>query len=150
MKYGHKNTDLTLRHFVMSSTSVRHARVINWKSVCIVYVVFNMSKFIPNKEHLWTALVVCVHLTKTAAKSYRLLREAYDEHVHRKILANDGFSISKVLTLTQDKNEDKEHGKPSKQFEYVELQVLLMEDNSLTQCCLTHLGVRQQAVSNQL
>ena len=28
--------DLTPRHFVESSTSVRHARVINWKSVCIV------------------------------------------------------------------------------------------------------------------
>ena len=28
--------DLTLRHFVVSSTSVRRARVMNWKSVCIV------------------------------------------------------------------------------------------------------------------
>ena len=38
--------DLTLRDFVVSSTSVRGTRVINWKSVCLV---FNMLKFIPNK-----------------------------------------------------------------------------------------------------
>ena len=30
--------DLTLRHFVVSSTSVRRARVINWKSVCVVFL----------------------------------------------------------------------------------------------------------------
>ena len=42
--------------------------------------VFNMSKFIPNKEYSRTALIFCFHLKKTAAESYRLLREAYGEH----------------------------------------------------------------------
>ena len=60
--------ELTLHHFVVSSTSVRRARVINWKSCakCCV-VVFNMSKFIPNKEHLRTELIFCLHSKKTAA-----------------------------------------------------------------------------------
>ena len=39
-----------------------------------------MLKFIPNKKHLWTALIFCFHLKKTAAESYRLLREAHGEH----------------------------------------------------------------------
>ena len=71
---------LTLRHFVVSSISVKRARMINWKSCvkCCV-VVFITSKFISNIEHLWTALTFCFHLKKTAPESYRLLREAYGE-----------------------------------------------------------------------
>ena len=40
------------------------------------YVVFNMSKFIQNKEHSPTALIF-VHLKKTVAESFRLLQEPY-------------------------------------------------------------------------
>ena len=40
-----------------------------------------MSKFIPNKGHLRTALTIGFHSKKTAAESYRLLQEAYGEHV---------------------------------------------------------------------
>ena len=72
--------DWTMRHFVVSSTSVRRARVINWKSVCVVScraLVFNMSKFIPNEALSRTALIFCFHLKKTAAESYR---EACGEH----------------------------------------------------------------------
>ena len=37
-------------------------------------VVFNMSKFIPNKEYSWTALTLYFHLKKTAVESYQSLR----------------------------------------------------------------------------
>ena len=47
---------------------------------CVHSVVFNMSKFIPNKERSRTALIFCFHLKKTAPESYRSLREAYGEH----------------------------------------------------------------------
>ena len=30
--------------------------------------------------------------------------------LHRKIRVNDGFGVSKVVTSTQNKKEDKEHG----------------------------------------
>ena len=56
--------DLILCHFVVSSTSVKCARVVNWK------IVFNMSKFISNKEHSRAALVFDFHLKKTVAESY--------------------------------------------------------------------------------
>ena len=57
--------DLTQCRFVVSSTSVRRARVINWKSECIVCVfAFYMSKFIPHKEHPRSALIFCFHFKK--------------------------------------------------------------------------------------
>ena len=40
-----------------------------------------MSKFISNKEHSWAALIFCFDLKKTAAESYRLLREVCGEYV---------------------------------------------------------------------
>ena len=66
--------------------------------------VFNVTKFVPNKEHSQTALTFCFHLKKTAAESYRLLGEAYGEH--RKKRVNDGFKIGDFDVA------DKEHGKP--------------------------------------
>ena len=51
---------------------------------------------------------------------------------HRMIRVNDDFGVSKVGTSTQDKKEDKEHEKPPKKFEDVELQTLLDEDVSQT------------------
>jgi len=46
---------------------------------------------------------------------------------------------------------DKEHGKPPKKYEDVELQALLDEDDSQTQKQLAEqLSVSQQAVSNRL
>ena len=69
--------------------------------------------------------------------------------LHRKIRVKDGFGVSKVVTSTQNKKEDKEHGKPPKKSEDVELQVLLDEDYSQTQKQLVEqLGVSQQAISN--
>ena len=68
--------------------------------------------------------------------------------LHRNV--NDCFGISKVVTSTQDKKEDKEHGKSPKQFEDMELQALLDEDDSETQKQLAEqLGVGQQGVFNR-
>ena len=39
-----------------------------------------MPKFIPNERHLWTALIFCFYLKKTAAESYQLLQEACGDH----------------------------------------------------------------------
>ena len=50
--------------------------------------------------------------------------------IHRKIRVNDGFGVSKVPISTQDKKEDKEHGKPPKKLEDVELQAQLHVDES--------------------
>ena len=70
---------------------------------------------------------------------------------HRKTRMNDGFGVSKVVTSTQDKNEDKERGKPPRKFEDVELQTLLDQDDSQTQKQLAEQsGVSQQGVSNRL
>ena len=69
---------------------------------------------------------------------------------HRNIRVNDGFIVSKVISSTQDKKENKVHGKPSKIFEDVELQTLLNEDDSQTQKQLAEqLFVSQQADSNR-
>ena len=43
---------------------------------------------------------------------------------------NDGFGVSKVVTSTQDKKKDEEHGKLLKKLEDVELQALLYEGDS--------------------
>ena len=53
--------------------------------------------------------------------------------LHRQIRANGGFGVSKVMTSTHDKKEDKVHGKPANKFEDVKLQALLDEDGSETQ-----------------
>ena len=43
-------------------------------------VLFNMSKFIPYKEHSRTALIFCFNLKKAPGESYQLLQETYGEH----------------------------------------------------------------------
>ena len=47
---------------------------------------------------------------------------------HCKKRVNDGFDVSKVVTSIQDEKEDKEHEKPPKKFEDVELHAFLNED----------------------
>ena len=59
---------------------------------------FNVSKFIPNKEYSQTALIFCFYLKKTVAESYRLLREANGEHAPLQDIVNDGFGVLKVVT----------------------------------------------------
>ena len=109
---------------------------------------FNMTKFVSNKEHLWTALIFCFHLKKTAAESYRLLGEAYGEHAPSQKTCERWFQRFKIGDFDV---ADKEHGKPPKKYEDVELQALLDEDDSQTQKQLAEqLSVSQQAVSNRL
>ncbi|EGI58037.1 Mariner Mos1 transposase [Acromyrmex echinatior] len=107
-----------------------------------------MSKFVPNKEHSLTALIFCFHLKKTAAESYRLLREAYGEHAPSQDTCERRFRRFKSGDFDV---ADKEHGKSSKRYEDVELQALLDEDDSQTQKQLAEqLSVSQQIVSNRL
>jgi len=89
--------------------------------------VFNVTKFI-NKEHSRTALIFCFHLKKTAAESYRLLGEAYGEHAPLQKTCEQ-FQRFKIGDFDV---ADKEHGKPPKKYEDVELQALLDKDDSQT------------------
>ena len=120
--------DLTLRHFVVSPTSVKRALAINWKSVCTVstqcwVVVFNRSKFILNKGHSRTVSIFCFHLKKTVTKSQRLLREAYGEHAPSQDGGKDGFGVSKAATSRFQTRNTKKRWK----IDDVELQALLDE-----------------------
>jgi len=63
-----------IRHFIVSSNAQTDLIEKCLHSVAV----FNMTKFVPNKEHLQTTL--SFHLKKTIAKSYRLLGEVYGEH----------------------------------------------------------------------
>jgi len=106
-----------------------------------------MTKFVPNTEHSRTALIFCFHLKKTAAESYRLLGEAYDEHAPLQKTCERWFQRFKIGDFDV---ADKEHGKSPKN-ENMELQALLDEDDSQTQKQLAEqLSVCQQVVSNQL
>ena len=115
--------DLTLHHFVVSSICDRRARLINWKSVCLVlcccvrlcqnlyrtknihgrnkFFVFILRKLLPNYTDYFEKLMVNI--------------------LHRKIRVNDGYGVSKAVTSTQDKKKDEEYGKSRKKFEDVEL-----------------------------
>ena len=88
-------SDLTACHQVSDGSLV-----INWTSVCIVLyciVVFNMSKFILNKEHLWKALIICFTLRKLLLNHIDYFKKWWPCSIARYM--NDGFSISKVTTL---------------------------------------------------
>ena len=89
-----------------------------------------MTKFISNKEHSRTALIFCFHLKKIAAESYRLLGEAYGEHAPSQKTCERWFQRFKIGDFDV---ANKEHGKPPKKYEDVELQALLDEDDSQTQ-----------------
>ena len=95
-----------------------------------IVAVFNITKFVSNKEHSRTALIFCFHLKKTAAESYRLLGEAYGEHAPSQKKCERWFQPFKMGIFDV---ADKEHGKLSKKYEDVELQALLNEDDSQIQ-----------------
>ena len=92
---GHQRSfcykDLTLRHFVVSSISVRRARVINWKSV------FNMLKFILNKEYSRTTLIFCLLWRILLLNHTDYFKKLTMNMLHRKIRVNGGFGFSKVV-----------------------------------------------------
>ena len=66
-------------------------------------------------------------MKKTAAESYRLLGKAYDEHAPSQKKCELQFQRFKIGDFDV---ADKEHGKPPKNYEDVELQALLDEDDS--------------------
>jgi len=69
-------------------------------------------------------------LKKTAAESYRLLGEAYGEHAPSQKTCEQWFQRFKIGDFDV---ADKEHWKPLKKYEDVELQALLDEDDSQIQ-----------------
>ena len=50
-----------------------------------------MSKSIPIEEHSRRPIFFCFHLKKTAAESYRLLREVYGEHAQSQDTRGEWF-----------------------------------------------------------
>ena len=87
-----------------------------------------MTKFVPNNEHSRTALIFCFHLKKTAAESYRLLGEAYDEYAPSQKTSEQWFQRFKIGFRCYRQGTRK-----IKKYEDVELQALLDEDDSQTQ-----------------
>ena len=82
-----------------------------------------MSKFIQNKEHSRTALIFCYRLKKTSTESYRLLREANDEHAP----SQDSFGVSKVvIDFYRRQDGRQETRKTAKKFDDVTLQTSLV------------------------
>ena len=69
-------------------------------------------------------------MKKTAAESYRLLREAYGEYAPSQDTCERWFRRFKSGDFDV---ADKEHGKPPKRYENAELQALLDEDDAQTQ-----------------
>lgn len=107
-----------------------------------------MSNFVPGNYDLWTALIFCYHLKKTAAESHRMLVEAYGEHALGKTQCFEWFKKFKSGDFDV-RNE--ERGKPPKKFTDNELQVLLDEDDTQTQQELAdQLNVTQKAISIRL
>lgn len=107
-----------------------------------------MSIFIPNKRHLREVILHYFIAKKTAAETYRLLRDIYGEHSPSMTTCKDWFC--RFRNGQYDTN-DKEHGKPQKQFEDRELRMMLDEDPCQTQYDLAvALNVTQQCISRRL
>ena len=94
---------------------------------------FGKSKLIPNKEHSRITLIFCFHFKKTAAESYRLLREAYGEHASSQDMSERVFRCLKSDNFDTRQEGRRGTWKTAKKFEDVELQALLVEDDSQTQ-----------------
>jgi histone-lysine N-methyltransferase SETMAR len=107
-----------------------------------------MSTFVPEKRHLREALLFMFNLKKSATEAYQLLENAYGNYALCKSTCQVWFQRFKDGDF--DLN-DKEHGRPSKKFEDIELQALLDEDDTQTQQQLADtLNVAQKSISNRL
>ena len=92
---------LTLRHFVVPSTSVERARVINWKSVCTalcccvqcVEIYTKQRAFEDGINFLFSFEENCCCIILTTSRSLW-----WTCSIARKIRANDDFGVSKVVT----------------------------------------------------
>ena len=91
---------------------------------------FNVSKFIPNKEHSRIALIFCFRLKKTAAKLYRLLQEDRGEHVPSQDMCERWFRSFRSGDIDIRQEGRQGTWKRIKKFEDVKL---LDEDDSQTQ-----------------
>ena len=135
MKCGIQITDGASKQFVLCV-----------HNCCVV--VFNMSKFILNKEHLWAELIFCFHLKKTAAESYRLLREVYGEYV---LSQNTRERCSRRFRSGDFDVTDEEHAKPpknSKVWNYKHCRTKIIR--KIQKQLAGQSGVSQQTVSNRL
>ena len=65
-----------------------------------------MSSFVPTNYDLWTTLVFCYYLKKTAAESHRMLVEAYGEHALGKTQCFEWFKKFKSGNFDM-RNEDR-------------------------------------------
>ncbi|GBP55469.1 Mariner Mos1 transposase [Eumeta japonica] len=103
-----------------------------------------MSKFEPNKRHLWELLIYFFRLKKSTAETHRLLVEAYNEAALSERTCREWFQKFKIGDF--DVEHKDRSGRP-KIYEDAELE----EDSSQTQkeLALT-LEVTQQAVSHRL
>ena len=72
-----------IRHFIVPSTSVKQSDLIE-KCLHSCVAVFNMMKFIPNKEHSRTALIFCFHLKKLLRNHTDYLEKLMVNMLHRK------------------------------------------------------------------
>ena len=109
--------DLTPRHFVVSSTSVKRAGVINWKRECAVLCFsFDMQNLYRTKR-IRGRHYFLFSLEKTTAESYRSLPEAYCQHAPSQDTRERWFRRSKSGDFEV---AEKVHGKLLKKFEGVE------------------------------
>ena len=107
-----------------------------------------MSAFVSEKSHLRETLPFLFHLIKNATESNEIFSVAYGNNAFSLRTCQEWFTRFKSGNF--DLN-DKEHGKPPKIFEDVELQALLDDNDAQTQEQLSVLlGVTRQAVSLRL
>ncbi|GBP70287.1 Mariner Mos1 transposase [Eumeta japonica] len=112
-----------------------------------------MSKFEPNKRHLWELFIYFFNLKKTAAEAHRLLAESYNEATLSEKTCREWFQKFKNSDFDVE-NKDANGGPKiydDGEFLFSIVSELLEEDSSQTQkeLALT-LKVTQQAVSHRL
>jgi histone-lysine N-methyltransferase SETMAR len=107
-----------------------------------------MSEFVPKKLHLREVLLHYFLLKKSAAETYRLLREVYGEYAPSE--RNCRFWFERFKAGDFDVNDKEREGAPTK-FDDAELKAILDEDCSHTLVELSEvLGVDPSTVSKRL
>lgn len=107
-----------------------------------------MSSFEPSKEHLREVILFGFNWKKSAAKTHRILTEAYGEHAPAERTCQRWFRQFKEGDFDI---KDKERSGQPKKFEDHELEAILNEDPNRTLNDLAQiLNVTQTAVSKRL
>ena len=120
--------DLTLDHIVVSSTSVRCASDILEKCVHSVVLLCSICRNLYRTKSIRGRHRFSVFIRRKLLLNH--FQKLMVNMLHRKIRVKDDYDVTKVVTLTQDKKEDKEHRKLPKTFKGVDLQALLDERDS--------------------